>query len=700
MTESDKQKRTGRRKASSRAELHQRKEKAKKKSLFAYLTGGRVSFIATSIFTFFVAGLLALAYFMQDLPDVSKLTEVRKTPSIVLRTDEGVIIGSSGDIYGEYVPYKDIPRDMIKALVATEDRNFFTHFGIDPFGLVRAAGANVIAGRIVQGGSTITQQLAKNVFLTPERSFKRKIQEVILALSLEHKYTKQDIITIYLNRVYFGAGTYGIDAAAHRYFNKPAKKLMLPESALIIGLLKAPSRYAPTSNKELAVGRAKQVLINMQDAGLLEENEVKTASQMYNGLSFPKFSNSNSTRYYTDWILEQIPDYVGNVDRDLIVTTSFNPALQEQAEKAVQTVMEGKESTGKNVTEAALFSMSPDGAVLAVIGGKDYSTSQFNRAVQARRQPGSAFKLLVYLAAVEAGWQPYSRVNDAPVFVGNWAPTNYDNKYHGEMYLREAFEHSINTVAVRLSENVGRSKVVEMAHRLGITSKMQAVPSIALGVTETNLAELTTAYAHLASGGIMVVPYGILSIQDTMGNSIYQRKAPNKARVLSTSTVAQMNDMLMAVIESGTGKAAAIGRPAGGKTGTSQDFRDAWFIGFTPQLVTGVWVGNDNNKSMRKITGGNLPAHIWHDYMQTALKDQPVYALPRNASGNNGFFNNLFGSGTAPATRHDLPDAEGENSTVPEEKAQLNESFWNKLFSGDGEENASDPRKRTDKIRR
>lgn len=623
-------------------------------------TAQNISFAFTTFLTLVILGLMSLAYFMHDLPDISSLTKVTKAPSIVLRTPDGDIMGSSGDIYGEYVRYEDIPRTLIMAVVATEDRNFFRHVGVDPWGLLRAMAANIRAGRIVQGGSTITQQLAKNVFLTPERSIKRKVQEFIIALALERRYSKQEIITVYLNRVYFGAGTYGVDAAARRYFDKPAKRLLLPESAMIAGLLKAPSRYAPTNNRDLAVGRARQVLINMVDAGLLEEAQMKAAASMYSSLSFPEYVNSSGQRYYIDWILDQIPQYVGNIDRDLIVTTAFNPDLQEKAEKAVAAVMTDETVKKRKAGQVALLTMSPDGAVLAMVGGRDYAKSQYNRATQAKRQPGSAFKLFVYLAALEAGWRPYHTIEDAPININGWQPSNYTGRYEGIVPLRQAFQDSLNTVSVRLSESIGRGKVIDMAHRLGLKSRMSNVPSIALGVTTTTLLEMTSAYAHLATNGRIVMPYGILSIKDVYGNVIYRREAPTPTRILPENTVKQMNDMLLAVVESGTGRGAAIGRPAAGKTGTSQDYQDAWFIGFTPQLVTGVWIGNDDNSPTGKVTGGNLPAQVWGKFMKAALEGIAVREIPRDA-GSGGWW--------------------GGGNMQPRAPREDRQNFWDNLFN-------------------
>lgn len=669
------------RKASRNPEARRRARRMRRRHglIRSLFTIGNITRAAHTGITLLVLGMLALAYFMHDLPDISNLVQTNKAHSIVLRTEDGDIIGSSGDIYGEYIEYKDIPQGLIMAVVATEDRNYFEHHGIDPFGLLRATFVNLRAGKIVQGGSTLTQQLAKNIFLTAERSLKRKVQEIILALWMEKKYSKQEILSVYLNRVYFGAGTYGVDAASRRYFGKSARKMTLAESAMIAGLLKAPSRYSPSSNPDLAKGRATQVLLNMVDAGMLTQKQMEKAKATYTHMTFPTVFNSSGRRYFVDWILEQIPDYIGNIDTDLVVTTTFDPRLQELAEASVKVILDEKTTESMEVGQVALLSMTPDGAVRAMIGGRDYATSQFNRSTQAQRQPGSSFKLFVYLAALEHGYQPLSTMVDQPIIVDGWEPKNYDGSYVGEIPLREALAKSINTVAVQLSESAGRGHVIEMAHRLGLKAEMEPVPSIALGVTETTLLEMTTAFAHLAANGESVIPFGIKSIQDTHGNPIYERSSGALGRVLQPEIVARMNDMLMAVVEEGTGAAANIGRPVAGKTGTSQDFRDAWFVGFTPDLVTGVWVGNDNGQSMSHVTGGRYPARVWHNYMQPALANVPARGIPREQSGGGFFF---FGPSPAQG-----PNPAQGPQYAPSRHNQPGQQrhFWDQIFSGGSE---------------
>jgi len=613
------------------------------------------------------------------LPDIEDLNKFTKAPSILIKTEEGQIIGSFGDIYGDYVPFEELPSSLIDAVVATEDRNFYHHFGIDPFGLARAMFANVRARHVVQGGSTITQQVAKNVFLTSERSFGRKMKEMLLAFKLEQRFTKQEILSIYLNRVYLGAGNYGVDAASKRYFYKSARDLTLSESAIIAGLLKAPSRFAPTSNPTLSRKRAEQVLLNMQDAEFLTEQQATRAREELTRAMSARKRDSQSTLYFADWIADQLPEYVGNLKQDIVVISTLRPDMQAMAEKAIADIMD-KDSEALNASQAALLSMTPDGAVRAMIGGRSYAESQFNRVTQALRQPGSSFKLFVYLAGLEDGYTPDSTVVDQPVTIripgGSWSPKNYGGKYTGEMSLKEAVTNSINTIAVQVAQNVGVERVVSMARRLGVTSDLDAVPSIALGSTEVSLLEMTGAYAHLAAEGQTVVPYGILQITTTSGELIYDAPTDRSGTVLSRGIVGEMNEMLMSVVENGTARAARIGRPAAGKTGTTSDYRDAWFMGYTPDLVTGVWVGNDDNSQMKKVTGGMLPARIWHDYMIAALAKTPASDIPTGG----GFFSSLPWNGNE-KTYPQQPGVQQEHIEHKDNHdVKLGKSFWDKLL--------------------
>jgi penicillin-binding protein 1A len=625
-----------------------------------------------------IAAIVLLAWFSWGLPSIEELNKFTKAPSILIKAEDGQIIGSSGDIYGDYVPYEQLPVSLIDAVIATEDRNFYYHFGIDPIGLARATAANIAAGRVVQGGSTITQQVAKNVFLTPERSMGRKIREMLLAFKLEWRFTKNEILSIYLNRIYLGAGSYGIDAASKRYFGKPAQEMTLSDSAIIAGLLKAPSRFSPTNSPTLARQRADQVLVNMFDAGYLnKEQSDKAREELTKSMNSGK-KNAKSALYFSDWILDQLPEYIANVEEDIIVTTTLRTDWQLMAEKAISEALE-KDGEAYKIQQAALLSLTPDGAIRAMIGGKSYGESQFNRATQSLRQPGSSFKLFVYLAGLEAGLTPSSLVEDAPVSIpvhrGTWTPKNYTGRYLGTITLREAVTDSINTVAVQVSEMAGVDRVINVARRLGITSNLDPVPSIALGATEVSLLELTTAYAHLAANGALVTPYGISEITNTDGKLLFRYQPTRTGRALSSGVVGMMNDMLMSVVTSGTGRGAQFGRPVAGKTGTTSDYKDAWFMGYTPNLITGVWVGNDDNTPMKKVTGGMIPARIWKAFMVEAMANMPVQNIPTQS----------IDTGESP-----LP-WQGSTPEFPQQPSQvirneqsgdvkLGPSFWDKLL--------------------
>ncbi|HYM32465.1 MAG TPA: penicillin-binding protein 1A [Candidatus Cybelea sp.] len=572
-----------------------------------------------------------IAYFAYDLPDLNRLYQTDRHPSVTLIDGNGATYATFGDLYGEFIPVDQMPKVVPEALLATEDRRFFHHFGIDPIGLARAVFADLRAGHLVQGGSTITQQLAKNVFLTPDRTLKRKVQEVLLALWLEHKFSKDQILSLYLNRVYFGAGTYGVDAASERYFSKSARDLALPEAAMLAGLLKAPTRYGPITNPTGARERASLVLDRMAAADFITTDQAKAAKAHPAVAIQPKVPLRNS-RYFADWVLEGIDEYAGRGWSDLVVVTTLDMKLQADAERAVEGVL-AKSGEARDVSQAALVALGPDGAVRAMVGGRDWRDSPFNRATQARRQPGSSFKLFVYLAGLEAGLSPESAAVDSPISVGHWSPKNDSNHYYGETTLREAFAHSMNSVAVQVAQQVGLETVIAMAHRLGITGELPEVPSVALGTGEVSLLELTGAYDVVANGGMGVIPYGIAEIRTRDGQVLFRRQGGGPGRVLPERVDRQMNELLTAVVESGTGHAAMLDRPAAGKTGTTQDFRDAWFVGYTSNLVAGVWVGNDDGEPMKRVSGGTIPVKIWHDFMAAGTAGQPVEALLAEAPG-------------------------------------------------------------------
>jgi penicillin-binding protein 1A len=581
-----------------------------------------------------LGGLGLVVWYAYDLPDVNRLGAVEHSPTVTLLDLKGNEIASFGELYSGALELSKLPPALIRAVLATEDRRFYDHFGLDLIGLARAAYVNLRARRIVQGGSTITQQLAKNLFLTPERTWKRKIQETLLALWLEYKFSKDHILGLYLERVYLGAGTYGVEAAARKYFGKPVTRLDLAQSAMLAGLLKAPSRYAPTRDPALAGARARQVLANMVANGDLTTAQAAAAGRRPAALAWRRRAGRGA-RYFADWALEQVRRYLGHAERDLVVVTTLDRRLQRAAEAAVEAALAG-DGAKLGVTQGALVALTPRGAVRAMVGGRSYAQSQFNRVTQARRQPGSAFKMMVYLAALEAGMAPDDVLQDEPVRVGEWRPRNYSGRHEGAVSLRQALARSINSVAVKVSERAGRQRVIAAARRLGITAPLEPHPSLALGAAEVSLLELAAAYAALANGGQGLWPHGITEIRDRGGAVLYRRQGSGPGRVIAPRQVAALNDMLGAVLSEGTGKAARLERPAAGKTGTSQDFRDAWFVGYTADLVAGVWLGNDDGAPMKRVSGGGLPARLWRAFMGEAhagLPARPLGPAPRLKPG-------------------------------------------------------------------
>jgi len=571
-----------------------------------------------------------VAYVAHDMPAISEVAEASRRPAITLVALDGTPFQRLGDLRGETLDVSQLPPHFVQALVATEDRRFFSHFGVDPVGIARAAYANYRAGRTVQGGSTLTQQLAKNLFLTPDQNFKRKAQEALLAVQLEATYSKEQILTAYLNRVYLGAGTFGVDAAARTYFNKSARDLSLRESAIIVGLLKAPSRYAPTASQNRATQRMGVVLRAMLEEGYINQAQLDAA--MATPPPPPRQeSEDGDGRYFAGWVADQLPAFVGADHGDLIVYTTFDPGLQRAAEQKVTEMLRGLGAEAR-VKQAAALVMTPDGAIRAMIGGKDYSSSEFNRATQALRQPGSAFKPVVYLTALEEGWNEYSTILDAPYRKGKWNPGNYDGKFRGDVSLHDALANSLNTATIRLAEAVGIDNVRQTAKRLGLTTPMRRDLSLALGTSEVTLLDLTGAYATLANAGEAVIPYGILEIRDVGGGILYQRQGSSAGYAVAAPDVEAMNRLLRGPVTTGTGKAANLDRPTVGKTGTTQDYKDAWFMGYTADLVAGVWLGNDDGAPMKKVTGGGLPAKLWHAIMIEAHQGLP----PRDLPGLNG----------------------------------------------------------------
>ena len=593
----------------------------------------RRSFIGRLFYGMVVLGLWGaialvglLAYHATQLPPIDRLTVPQRPPNVAILANDGSLIANRGETGGRNISINDVPAHLPQAFIAIEDRRFYGHFGIDPIGISRALVTNVMTGATVQGGSTITQQLAKNLFLTQERTAARKIQEAILALWLERHYSKDELLELYMNRVYFGAGAYGVEAAARRYFDKGAGELTLAEAAMLAGLVQAPSRLAPTRNPRAARDRASLVLAAMADQGYIDETRMANAMARPAQLSRPL--GPGTANYAADYVMDVLDDFVGAVQEDVVVHTTIDLGMQQAAETALITELrEQGEQFG--VGQGAIVSMRPDGAVQALVGGKDYAQSQFNRAVAARRQPGSAFKPFVYLAAVERGLTPDTIREDRPVRFGNWSPENFTRDFRGPVSLRDALSLSLNTVAAQLGMEVGVREVVRVAQRLGVISPMQANASIALGTSEVTPIELTGAYAAFANGGAGVIPYVITRVETAEGHILFQRVRGGLGRVIDDEAVAMMNAMMHETMVAGTARRAALpGWQAGGKTGTSQGFRDAWFVGYTATLVTGVWIGNDDNSPTRRASGGNLPVDIWARFMEAALAGDHPRPLP------------------------------------------------------------------------
>jgi len=571
---------------------------------------------------------IAFVYYTMAFPDPISLRHKEKAPIIRILARDGEVLAERGAAH-DYMPLDLLPRHVIGAVVATEDRRYFEHRGLDPWGLLRAAFANLRARRFVQGGSTLTQQLAKNLFLTPERTFERKVEELVLALWLEIRLSKQDILELYLNRVYFGAGAYGIEAAAQRYFEKSARELGVGEAAVLAGLLKAPSKFSPASSPGAARSRARSVLQKMLAAGVITpEVERRASRESVRFAEHRQGKEATGVEYAVDHVLERLPGLLGAGHAEVIVETTIDAQLQRRSQLAVQRALDthGEE---QQVGQAAIVILDAEGGIRALVGGRSHAESQFNRAVKARRQPGSAFKPFVYLSALEHGLTPETVTYDLPINIGAWSPRNESGQYKGAVTLRQGLTQSINTVAVRLQQDIGAHRIVNAAQRLGLRSSLHADPSLALGTSEVTLLELASAYGAFANGGSRVEPFVVRRVQISSGRVLATHQPGRVQQVVSPANVGAMNDMLNSALVAGTGRRAALPRhPAAGKTGTTQDFRDAWFIGYTAHLVGGVWVGNDTGRAMNQVKGGGLPAQIWRELMIAAHEGRSPLALP------------------------------------------------------------------------
>jgi penicillin-binding protein 1A len=658
-----------------------RRGRRKRRSIF-----GRLTYWTLVLGLWGAMGLGGLiAWHAAQLPPIDQLTVPKRPPNIAILAADGQLIVNRGETGGRNVAIRELPPHLPRAFVAIEDRRFYSHLGLDPIGITRAVVTNITSRRTSQGGSTLTQQLAKNLFLTQDRTLSRKIQEAILAVWLEQNYSKDQILELYLNRVYFGSGAYGVEAAAQRYFGKSARAVNVAEAAMLAGLVQAPSRLAPNRNPEAAERRAQMVIAAMTEQGFITETSAKTA--LVQPAEAVEREGPNTISYAADYVMDVLDDFVGTLEGDVTVLTSIDPRIQAAAEAALTEAL-AREGQKQGVSQGALVAMAPDGAIRALIGGRNYQRSQFNRATAARRQPGSSFKPFVYLAALEKGLNPDTVRDDSPVSIRGWTPENYSRDHRGPVTLQTALSLSLNTVAVKLGQEVGPRGVVRVAQRLGIASPLQANASLPLGTSEVTPLEMTAAYAALANGGEGVVPFVIREVKAANGKVLYRRQGSGLGRVIEPATLPMMNAMMRETLLTGTGRKADVpGWEAAGKTGTTQDFRDAWFVGYTSRLVASVWLGNDDNAPMKRVSGGGLPSEIWGRFMRAALQGQQPGPLPggmwRTQPG-------LFGSGApvaaAPApgqqqTRSaSRPPPAGEDNPV--RAAPAERGFLERLFGG------------------
>ncbi|MBW0006400.1 MAG: PBP1A family penicillin-binding protein, partial [Sphingomonas sp.] len=565
-----------------------------------------------SVLALIVAVAVAVAY----LPSYSDLTKRSDLGQMIrVHAANGQVLVSIGPSFGQWLTYDRIPPEMRAALISTEDRRFRSHIGVDPIGLVRAVGAAVVKGRRVSATSTITQQLARNIFLTNNRNFMRKIKEGILALALERKFTKDQILELYLNRVYFGGGAYGIDAASRKFFGHGADHLSLGEAAIIAGLVKAPSNYSPTADVEAARSRSSVVLQTMARNGFITPETAAAANPAE--VRIQETTNQNSVRYFTDWALPQLDQLIDQTTDPIDVWTTLDPGMQVAADKAIR-------ANAPDGAQGALVAIDRDGAVRAMVGGKDYVSSIYNRATQSQRQPGSAFKLFVYLSALESGMKPTDTIVDEPVTIDGWTPRNSTRTNLGPVSLREAFSRSINTVSAKIGAQVGFTTIADMARRFGITTQISTYPSMVLGSSEVRVIDMARAFASVQAKGVAVTPYGIRRVVTADGRLLYQHESGDERVLVAPWVAAEMTDLLQSAVLSGTGRAAQIGRPVAGKTGTTTSNKDGWFIGFSSGLTTAVWMGRDDARPIAGLQGGTAPARAFHDFMSVAVANRPV----------------------------------------------------------------------------
>ncbi len=562
-----------------------------------------------------IALIVAVAVAYSSLPSLAELKSSPNGQMIRVHAADGSVIVSLGPSYGQWLPYSRIPDTMKTTMVSVEDKRFRYHPGIDPIGIARSFYVRATSGRFKQGGSTITQQLARNVFLTNNKSWTRKIKEQILALAIERKFTKDAILELYLNKVYFGGGAYGIDAASRKFFGHSATTLSQGEAAVIAGLVKAPSNYSPSADKDAAIARAKVVLGVMREQGKLSSAELEDANP--DGIIFAPEARQNSVRYFTDWALPQLDTLIDETTQPIDVWTTLDMGMQQAATASIQ-------ANAPAGAQGALVSLDRDGAVRAMVGGRDYVASIYNRATQAVRQPGSAFKLFVYLSALEAGMTVESPVVDEPVNIDGWSPRNSSRRNLGPITLRTAFAYSINTIAAKIGQQVGTTTIADMARRFGITTPVNTHPSMVLGTSDVRLIDMTRAFASVGSNGVAIAPYGITKVTSADGEILYRHELDASHVLVAPQVAAQMTDLLQTAVATGTARAAQIGRPVAGKTGTTTSNKDGWFLGFSSGITTGVWMGRDNSRSVPGLQGGTAPARAFAEYMRVAVAKRPV----------------------------------------------------------------------------
>ena len=579
-------------------------------------------------------GVIALAVAVglaaASLPDFEELKSSPNGQTVQVHAADGSVIVALGPSYGQWLPFAQIPPVMPDAMVAVEDRRFYHHVGIDPIGIARALYVNTRRGGNVQGASTITQQLARNVFLTNSRTFARKFREMILSLALEWKFSKKQILELYLNKVYFGGGAYGIDAASRRFFGHSAAELSLPEAAVIAGLVKAPSHYSPSADIEAARGRASVVIKTMLETGTITARQAQEADTRT--VRIAPQPRQNSVRYFTDWALAQLDTMIDETQAPIDVWTTLDLNMQRAADAAIN-------ANAPKGSQGALVAVDQDGSVRAMVGGRDYISSIYNRATQAVRQPGSAFKLFVYLSALEAGHTPDELIDAGPVTINGWSPRNSESGAFGQVTLRTAFARSFNTAAARLGEEVGFPTIADMARRFGITTPINTQPAMVLGTADVRVIDMVRAFASVGNQGVAVVPYGIIRVTSGQGRVLYEHQGAEPRVLVAPWVASQMIDMMRATVEQGTGHAAAIGRPIAGKTGTTSSNKDGWFLGFSSGLTAGVWMGRDDNRPVPGLQGGHAPARAFADFMRVALAKRPVTALSSSSletMGNGG----------------------------------------------------------------